>query len=391
MLPRIGDAGSGAVGPRMPPMSSPRSAPGAAVVGTGFGVFTHLRALRNAGFEVRALVGRDPAKTAARAKLLGVPRACHSLAQALSDPAVSVVTIATPPATHAALVLEAVAAGKHVLCEKPFAMDLAQARQMFAAAQAAGVVHVLGVEFRFAAPHELLRRTIAAGAIGEPRQALFAWLVPFLSDPQAQTPDWWQDSAQGGGFLGAWGSHLIDQVRVTLGEFVAVSARLQTLSGKKGMSADDTFSAQFRLANGLEGVFVESMATPGDMFGVVRISGSEGACWIEGVQGEELWVSDRKGNKKRVPVPADLVLPPPVPFPHMELMQTAYEAVHGWGTDLAPYTRLIEAMRARIEGRDPGQSPPLATFRDGVAGQAVIDAMRRSAREERWENVGSID
>lgn len=368
-------------------MSAIRGALGAVVVGTGFGVFTHLRALRNAGIEVRALVGRDKAKTQARAGLLAVPRACTSLREALDDPGVQIVTIATPPATHAPLVHEAVAAGKHVLCEKPFAMDLEEARGMRDAAQRAGIVHVLGVEFRFATPHELLRRTVASGAIGEPRQALFAWLVPFLSHPAAQTPDWWGDAARGGGFLGAWGSHLVDQVRVTLGEFASVSARLQTLSGKPGMSADDTFTAQFRLQNGLEGVFVESMAAPGDMFGIVRISGTEGAAWIEGVQGEELWVADRQGNKRRVPVPEDLVLPPPVPFPHSELMQTAYEQAHAFGTDLAPYTRLIEGMRARIEGRDGGEAPPLATFADGVAGQAVIDAMRLSSQERRWVEV----
>ncbi|MBS0366900.1 MAG: Gfo/Idh/MocA family oxidoreductase [Proteobacteria bacterium] len=369
-------------------MSAEGSAPGAAVVGTGFGVFTHLRALRQAGFEVRALVGRDPGRTRSRAQLLSVPRACTSLGEALEDPAIGVVTIATPPATHAPLVLEAVAAGRHVLCEKPFAMDSAEAARMLAAAESAGVVHALGVEFRFATAHELLRRAIAAGEIGVPRQGLFAWLVPMLSHPQAGMPDWWCDREQGGGFLGAWGSHLIDQVRVTLGEFVAVSAQLQTLSGRAGMSADDTFSAQFRLANGLEGVFVESMAAPGDMFGIVRISGSEGAAWIEGVQGEEVWVADRLGNRKRMPVPDDIVLPPPLPFPHGELMQSAYEQAHAFGTDLAPYTRLFERMRARIAGRsDPG-SPPFATFADGLACQQVLDAMRDSARGERWVNVG---
>jgi predicted dehydrogenase len=371
-------------------MGNGGSAPGAVVVGTGFGVFTHLRALRNAGFEVRALVGRDPAKTADRARLLGVPRACSSLREALSDPAVTAVTIATPPGTHAPLVLEAVAAGKHVLCEKPFAMNAAEARTMLQAAERAGVVHVLGVEFRFASVHELLRRTIAAGAIGAPRQALFAWLVPFLSHPAAATPAWWGDAAQGGGFLGAWGSHLIDQVRVTLGEFSAVSAQLQTLSGRAGMSADDTFSAQFRLANGCEGVFVESMAAPGDFFGIVRISGSEGALWIEGVQGEALWLADRQGNKRRVPLPEDLRLPPPVPFPHGELMRSAYEQAHAFGTDLAPYSCLLEGMRARIEGREPRHSAPLATFADGLAGQVVIDAMRASARERRWVDVPAV-
>jgi predicted dehydrogenase len=137
-------------------------------------------------------------------------------------------------------------------------------------------------------------------------------------------------------------------------------------------------------------VLVESMAAPGDMFGIVRISGSEGAVWIEGVQGEQIWVADRSGNKKRVPVPPELVLPPPVPFPHAQLMQTAYEQAHAFGTDLAPYTRLVERMKARIEGRESVMAPPLASFEDGVAGQAVIDAMRQSSRESRWVEVPDI-
>jgi predicted dehydrogenase len=123
---------------------------GAAVVGTGFGCLTHVGALRGAGFDVHALVGRDPDKTAARAERFDIEHACTSLADALSVPGVDAVTIATPPHTHASLVREAVAAGKHVLCEKPFARDAAEARTLLAAAEQAGIVHMLGTEFRFA-------------------------------------------------------------------------------------------------------------------------------------------------------------------------------------------------------------------------------------------------
>src|SRR5580698_2686107 len=98
---------------------------GVAVVGTGFGCYTHVRALRAAGFDVLAVVGRDAVRTAERARTFDVPRACGSLAEALELPDVVAVTIATPPLTHADLAQEAIAAGKHVLCEKPFAADAA--------------------------------------------------------------------------------------------------------------------------------------------------------------------------------------------------------------------------------------------------------------------------
>jgi len=74
---------------------------GALVVGTGFGCLTHTRALRAAGFAVRALVGRDPARTAERARRCDIPHACTSLAEALALPGVDVVTVATPPHAHA--------------------------------------------------------------------------------------------------------------------------------------------------------------------------------------------------------------------------------------------------------------------------------------------------
>lgn len=359
-------------------------APQAVIVGTGFGVFTHLRALRRAGFEVAALVGRDPEKTAQRAALFGVPRACTSLRDALGAGAIDVITIATPPATHCELVLEAAAAGCHILCEKPFALDIAEAQRMCEAVERAGVVNVLGVEFRYSPTHELLRRVVAGGEIGTPRQALFCWLIPLLADPTAEVPGWWMDERAGGGFLGAWGSHQIDQVRITLGEFTDVNGRVMTLGATPGMTADDSFDVQFRLASGVEGVFVHSMGAAGEMFSTVRIIGTEGAA---GIDGESVWVSDNKGTKRTVPLPADLIQPPPEPFPHPEIMRTAYEFGHSFGGDLEPYTRLLLAMRERMAGRASGDSPPLASFRDGVAGQAVLDAIRRSARERRWVSI----
>ena len=108
------------------------------IVGTGFGCHTHLRAIRGAGLTVSALVGRDPERTRVRAERFGVPLATTSLSEALEDAAVVAVAVVTPPNTHRDLVLEAVGAGKHVVCEKPFARDVTEAREMRDAAELAG-------------------------------------------------------------------------------------------------------------------------------------------------------------------------------------------------------------------------------------------------------------
>ena len=195
---------------------------GVVIVGSGFGCHTHLRAIRGAGLTAAALVGRDPERTRVRAERFEIPLATTSLQEALEAPGVVAVAIATPPLTHHDLVLEAVAAGKHVVCEKPFARDVGEAQEMLDAAEAAGVVHFLGTEFRFGTAQALSNRLIADGAIGEPRIATFLMLMPLMADPTSEVPDWWASAEEGGGWLGAHASHVVDNVRNTFGEFEGV-------------------------------------------------------------------------------------------------------------------------------------------------------------------------
>jgi predicted dehydrogenase len=346
---------------------------GAVVVGTGFGCLTHVRALRAAGFEVHALVGRDPNRTAERAKRFEIPHALTSLADAVVLPGVDAVTIATPPLTHAPLALEAIAAGKHVLCEKPFARDAAEARRLLDAAEAAGVVHLLGTEFRWATGQALLARVVAEGAIGAPRLATFLLHIPLLADPAGQVPDWWSDADQGGGWLGAHAAHAVDQIRVTLGEFQSVSAGLPRLA-ERGWTAEDTYSVHFRLRTGVEGLMQSTAADWGPFLVATRVAGAKGTAWLEG---DAVMVADRSGSGA-VDVPDDLRLGPPDPPPG-DLLVTAYDMLHSMGIDLAPYTRLAETFRDLISGSPIPPDPRPATFADGVASMVVLDAIRRSA------------
>jgi predicted dehydrogenase len=360
-----------------------QNAPGVVVFGTGFGCFTHVRALRNAGFDVRALVGRDPEKTRRRAQLFDVPKALISRDEALALPNIQAVTIATPPHTHAAIAHAAIAAGKHLICEKPFARDVAEGEALCIAAERAGVVALVGTEFRFDAGQATLARCIASGEIGEPRLATLLLHVGVLADPSAELPDWWADADQGGGWFGAHGSQVIDQIRFALGEFTAVSASLPHV-GEREMSAEDSFIVQFRLAGGCVGTMQSTCADRSPPMIETRVAGTRGSAWIRGV-GSEVFVADADGTR-RVPIDEDLqggeISPPPA-----GALETDYERMIGIGLDIPPYTRLATCFRALIEGRAlPSRSVP-AGFEDGVAALRVLEAARRSAAEGRWVEV----
>jgi predicted dehydrogenase len=354
---------------------------GAVVVGTGFGCLTHVRALREAGFDVQALVGRDPKRTELRAERFGIPVGTTSLAAALALPGVELVAVATPPHTHAAIVLEAVAAGKHVVCEKPFARDAAEARTMLAAAEEAGVVHLLGTEFRFGTAQALLTRLVGDGAVGTPRLATFLLLMPLLADPGGDVPEWWARAEDGGGWLGAHATHVIDQIRATLGEFSGVSASLSRVSDRP-MSADDAYTVHFRTESGVDGIMQSSGSVWGPPVVTTRISGDQGTVWIEG---DRVWLADAQGQRIVDP-PNDLVTGPPNP-PPADLLVTTYDLMHSTGIDMGPYTRLFETVRLTAGGQPVPSDPAPATFADGVASMEVMDAIRRSAVERRWVDL----
>lgn len=358
-----------------------QSSLGAIIVGTQFGVLTHLRALRAAGIDVRALVGRDPDKTARRAARMDVEGAHTSLTEALALPNVDLVAVATPPHTHAGIVLEAIAAGKHVLCEKPFAKNAREARAMHEAAEAAGIVHMLGTEFRFSAPQALAARTMRQGLIGSPRMATLVLNLPILADPAGEVPDWWSDASEGGGWLGAFASHNVDQLRTMLGEFAGVSASL-SLVADRDWTAEDSYTVHFRTRSGVDGVIQSTAGGWGPPLACTRIYGSHGTLWIEG---DSVKVADQSGVRT-LETPDDLRNPPPDPAP-ADLMVTAYDHLHGAGTDLGPYAKLFAVMRDRILGRETPADPAPATFADGLAGQLVLDAIRQSAQEQRWVDV----
>lgn len=327
----------------------------------------HVPALRAAGFEVAALVGQDAERTARRAARLEIPHALVSFDEAIALPGVAAATIAVPPSAHRWLVTAAVRAGKHVICEKPFALNLTEARNMVAEASKAGVTALLGHEFRWAPERAVVGQAIAAGRIGTPRLATLVQYMPLVADPETPVPKWWFDPAMGGGWLNASGSHLVDQVRTWLGEFATLSAMLDVVSDRE-VRAEDSFTIRARMRSDCEVVLQQTAGAWGAPAGLTRVAGTEGTLWVEnGV----VWLANRAGVVE-LPVPPELALPvvaaksddPSEQFTHLEL---------------APYTRLCEVLMRAVLGEPLRSAVPVPTFADGLAGTQVLDAIRASA------------
>ena len=296
-----------------------------------------------------------------------MPQAFTDLDEAITRTGAKVVTVATPPHTHGPLSMNAISRGCHVLCEKPLAANAGEARAMLEAAQRAGVMHLVGYEFRWTAERAVFARAIAEGLIGRPRLAILVQFMALVASPEARMPQWWFEEQSGGGWLGAQGSHIIDQVRTALGEFVSLSARLPTVSARQGV-AEDSYSIRFQMANGVEGVLQHTAGAWGPGAGMTRVAGTEGTVWIEN---STVKIADRNGTRD-LPVPADLILPAPPP-------PSGDDQRHRPGIELVAFARLCEVLRAAVDGRTPSTAVPVPTFADGVACMEVLDAIRESA------------
>ena len=352
----------------------------AIVVGTSFGGRVHVPALRAAGIEVHALVGRDGARTRERATALGVPLAATTLGDALSDGVATCVTVATPPHAHRSVVIEALEAGCHVLCEKPFAADATEARSMVAAAAAAGTVALVGCEFRWVPDEALARRLIRAGAIGEPRVASFVLQSGIVARGLhgAFNEEWWFSAESGGGMLGAGGIHFIDRFRTWLGDIARVSVVLQVVGDRPADQAEDTYSAMLRFESGALAMMQHSSAVYGAPARLCRVIGSGGSVWLEDGRA---WLADARSSGP-IEVPDDLLLPDPPP--------ASDDPKHAFTQlELPPYTRLAERWRDLILGRGiDATAPETPTFDDGLYLQVVLDAMRASsAQGGQWIDV----
>ncbi|MFC9894806.1 Gfo/Idh/MocA family protein [Nocardia sp. NPDC127579] len=373
---------------------------GVAVVGHAFMGRVHSHAWRSvdAIFELPArpvlsvLAGRDIGRTRAAATRLGWADAVDDWRALLERDDVDLIDICTPGDTHAEIALAALAAGKHVLCEKPLANSVAQAQAMAAAAERAardGVRSMVGFTYRRVPALALARDLVARGRLGAIRHVRAQYLQDWLADPDA--PLSWRLDRQraGSGALGDIGAHIIDATQFVTGEAVTgVSALLDTFvterprpdgPGRGPVTVDDAALFLGRLSGGGLASFEASRVATGRKNALrLELNGTRGSLSFDLEEMNVLWFHDQDERAETAGFRRILVTESEHPY-----AGAWWPPGHGLGYDHAFGNEIADLVVAIAAGKDPDPS-----FADGLAVQRVLAAVQASAADAgRWHPI----
>ena len=374
---------------------------GTAVIGSGFIGTVHIEALRRIGVRVAGLLESSPELGAQRAGALGLPRAYASLDELLADD-VQVVHVTSPNELHHPQVRQVLAAGRHVVCEKPLAMTSQESADLVALARASGLVNAVNFNIRFYPLNQHVSAMVRDGGVGDVRLVTGRYFQDWL----LYDTDWnWRLEKDRGGTLravGDIGSHWLDlttfltglrveAVMADLTTFIPVRQKpagpVVTFSTERAaetipveIHTEDVATILLRFEGGARGSVAISQLSPGRKNSLgYQIDGASAAVAWDSEQPDQLWI----GHRDR---PNELLLRNPA------LMNDAGAAaarlpgghVEGFGDTFgAVFTAIYDDVAA---GR-PSSSPRYATFADGHEEMLVGDAVLESSRTGRWVEV----
>jgi predicted dehydrogenase len=307
------------------------------IVGAGFGARVVAGVFRDEGMEVDVVSPRDAA----------------AVRTAIAAP-VDLVSVHSPPFLHAEHVGWALEHGRDVLCDKPFGRSAEEARAMLTDAERAGVLHLLNFEFRQEPTRVALRQVVTDGRIGDPVHLHWTAFNSGSRRPLRRY-GWLFDRDAGGGWIGAFGSHVIDTIRWLLGEITDATATCRTDITERPdaegtmhrCTAEDAFTAQLQIEGGATATIDTAFAAPVNVMPRITVFGTEGA--VELIGSTEMHV-------RRAGEPASVQTFEPFDGdPHLPAMR--------------PWVGLV---REAVETRR--QITP--SFADGVACARVMDMLR---------------
>lgn len=358
-----------------------------AILGSGFGTRVTAPALRAEGWEIRGLFSRRLERAEEIAAKLEIPHYTDNYRALVARDDIDAVVVSTPTSTHHEIALAALEAGKHVLCEKPFAADLEQAREMAQAARSSKLTMMCNFEFRYSDHRLHITRLLADGLIGVPQSATAT--LYFARPMAAAALDWRSRLDMGGGALNEHGSHYFDALRLWMGEITSVSAHIATheplridpQTGEElNADADDFVAATLTFASGAVAhvSIIWSARVPAS--GTLHITGPGGTISHHAptglfAAGPITHTPPLAGSARRdandegppLPLPADIER-----LPDLDIV--------------AGSRRLLRDFeRGIVEGRSPSPN-----FDVGLRVQAVLDAARESSRSGRVVQLAAV-
>lgn len=370
------------------------------VVGVGFIGVAHVEALRRIGVNVVGVVGSTPERAQVRADAASLPTVYESVEHLAADPAVDVIHIATPNNHHHQQVLTCIDAGKHVVCEKPLALNSRQSAELVTRAEAAGVVNAVCFNLRFYAHVLQSRAMVAAGEVGHVNYVTGKYFQDWL----LLDTDWnWRLVPHEAGGLRAVadiGSHWLDLVTFMTGQkIVEVMADLHTFIPvrrhpdgsvetfaaasededlvEEQMTSDDAASIMLRFDDGARGVVAVSQVSAGRKNAVsFELDGSSSSVAWQSDDPEFLFIGHRGRPNELLNKDPSLVhdsVAPHIGYPggHVEGYPDTFRA-------------LFAAVYADVVSGGPAQTPDYPTFQDGHESSLVTEAVAKSAAEQRW-------
>jgi len=350
-------------------------------VGAGWSDRVQIPAFRLGGLIPQAIAASTRANAERVAARHAVPDVHGDWRGLIDNPAVDIVSICTPPALHAEIAIAALQAGKHVISEKPTALNVAQAEAMLAAAQAApGQLAIIDHELRFHPQRLHLRQLIKEGYVGTLLHVQLDRLGADRLDP-ASPWDWWSDVEQGGGMLNALGSHLFDLARWLAGRIESITAQLQighlyrpdaAGAALRPVTADDHAHLLLRFANGAQGTITASGLTPGGYGMSILVVGSEGALRLDNK--DQLWGmrGDYPGGQW------ETIRPRHAP--------ANLEGLPGTGSFTVGTLYLAQTLAMSLPMGET-MLAEAASFYDGLVVQRALDAARRAHQQSVWERL----
>jgi predicted dehydrogenase len=374
------------------------------IVGTGFIGPAHLEALRRNNVNVVGLAEATAALAAEKAASLGIGRSYESYQAMLADPSIDVVHLATPNYLHYPHAKAALEAGKHVICEKPLAMNSTESADLVRIAQQMGKVNVINFNIRFYPMVQQARTMVQKGEIGD----LFILQGSYLQDWLLLPTDWnWRLEPDLGGTLravGDIGSHWLDLISFITGlKVVEVFAdfktfhpirkkplkELETFTGKmltpedyedKPIKTEDYASILLHYENGVNGVLTVSQVSSGRKNRIFfEINGSKSSLSWNGERPNELWIGQRSG-------PNQVMMKDPSLLSPQAQSTASYPGGHNEGFP-DTFKQLYNKVYNYILSGDFAAKPDFPTFADGHYEQVLCEAIEISAREGNWAQV----